>query len=95
MLHIGLTTYESWKFKHPYILLQLCSVFVSTKQQHTNENTDIDFDVYDLPEIKEWDRCFIFKQFLYFNLPESIQFVIYLSFVIIYGYLLKYIAVTT
>ena len=66
---------------------------VSTKPKHKNENRKIGFDAFYLREIKKSGAVFLyFDGFYFLILPDNI--VIYLSLVIIYGNLLKYITLT-
>ena len=87
---------QSWKLKYLYILYQICFSFisniVSTKPKHKNEIRKIDFDAFCLQKIKKERADFLnFDNFYSLTLPDNI--VIYLSLVIIYGNLLKYITV--
>ena len=63
--------------------------FISTKLKHKNIYKQKDGDAFDIQNIKSVGQFFIFGQ-----LNFTAFIVIYLSFIIIYGYLLKYTAVT-
>ena len=66
------------------------------------KNRQVDFDAFDIQEIKEWGSLFIFRQFLYsliltffYSLILADNIVIYLSFVVMNASGLKYAVVTT
>ena len=97
MLHLGVIICAKMKVKvSVYFVINIFSFIlniVSTKAKHKNENRKIDFDALYLQEIKRVGQSF-YTVDNFCSLILSDNIVIYLSLVIIYGNLLKYITVT-
>ena len=97
MFHLGVIICAKVKVKESvYFTTSMFSFIlniVSPKPEHKNENRKIDFDAFFLQEIKRVGQSFYILTIFYYRiLPNNI--VIYVSLIIIYDNLLKYITVT-
>ena len=90
MLHLVVIICAKLKFKISLYFVTSMSRLIFTKPKHKNENRKIDFDAFYLQEIERVGQSFYILTMII--LPDNS--VIYVSLVIIYGNLLKYITVT-